>query len=72
METGEEWKGEWGDTILVIRASKILDVVYYIDELLMVEDLPIGVFLNRYKPTGRVNKALKTLFNEKNFERKEK
>ena len=72
METGEEWKGEWGDTILVIRASKILDVVYYIDELLMVEDLPIGVFLNRYKPTGRVNTALKTLFNEKNFERKDK
>ena len=71
METGEEWKGEWGDTILVIRASKILDVVYYIDELLMVEDLPIGVFLNRYKPTGRVNTALKTLYNEKNFERKE-
>lgn len=33
---------------------------------------PIGAFLDKYKPTGRVNTALKTLFNEKNFERKEK
>lgn len=72
MKTGMEFKGEWGDTVVVLRASKILDVVYFIDELLFVEDLPIGAFLDKYKPTGRVNTALKTLFNEKNFERKEK
>lgn len=71
MENGEEWKGDFGDIVLIIRASEILDVVYFIDELLMVEELPIGVFLDRYKPTGRVNTALKTLFNEENFERKE-
>lgn len=72
MENGEEWKGDFGDIVLIIRASKILDVVYYFNELLMVEELPIGVFLDRYKPTGRVNTALKTLFNEENFERKDK
>ncbi len=72
MKTGMEFKGEWGDTVIVLRASKILDVVYFIDDLMFVDELPIGAFLDRYKPTGRVNTALKTLFNEKNFERKEK
>lgn len=72
MKTGMEFKGEWGDTVVVLRASEILDVVYFTDELLFVEDLPIGAFLDKYKPTGRVNIALKTLFNEENFERKEK
>lgn len=72
MKTGMEFKGEWGDTVIVLRASKVLDVVYFTDELMFVEDLPIGAFLDKYKPTGRVNTALKTLFNEKNFERKEK
>lgn len=72
MKTGMEFKGELGDTVVVLRASEILDVVYFTDELLFVEDLPIGAFLDKYKPTGRVNTALKTLFNEKNFERKEK
>ena len=67
-----EFKGEWGDTVIVLRASEILDVVYFIDELMFVDELPIGAFLDKYKPTGRVNTALKTLFNEKNFERKEK
>lgn len=72
MKTGMEFKGEWGDTVIVLRASEILDVVYFIDELMFVDELPIGAFLDKYKPTGRVNTALKTLFNEKNFERKEK
>ena len=72
MKTGMEFKGEWGDTVIVLRASEILDVVYFTDELLFVENLPIVAFLDKYKPTGRVNTALKTLFNEKNFERKEK
>ena len=67
-----EYKGEWGDTVIVLRASEILDVVYFTDDLMFVDDLPIGAFLDRYKPTGRVNTALKTLFNEENFERKEK
>lgn len=67
-----EFKGEWGDTVIVLRASEILDVVYFTDDLMFVDELPIGAFLDRYKPTGRVNTALKTLFNEKNFERKEK
>lgn len=72
MICGKEYKGEWGDTVVVLRASEIIDVVYFIDELMFVDDLPIGAFLEKYKPTGRVNTALKTLFNEKNFERKEK
>ena len=67
-----EFKGEWGDTVIVLRASEILDVVYFTDDLMFVEDLPIGAFLDKYKPTGRVNTALKTLFNEENFERNEK
>ena len=67
-----EYKGEWGDTVIVLRASEILDVVYFTDDLMFVDDLPIGAFLDRYKPTGRVNTALKTLFNEENFERNEK
>ena len=67
-----EFKGEWGDTVIVLRASEILDVVYFTDDLMFVDELPIGAFLDKYKPTGRVNTALKTLFNEKNFERKEK
>lgn len=67
-----EFKGEWGDTVIVLRASEILDVVYFTDELMFVDELPIGAFLDKYKPTGRVNTALKTLFNEENFERKEK
>lgn len=72
MKTGEEFKGEWGDTVLVLRASNVLDVVYFTDELLFVDELPIGAFLDKYKPTGRVNKALKNLFKETNFERKDK
>lgn len=72
MKTGMEFKGEWGDTVIVLRASEILDVVYFTDDLMFVDDLPIGAFLDRYKPTGRVNTALKTLFNEENFERNEK
>lgn len=71
MKTGMEFKGEWGDTVVVLRASKILDVVYFTDDLIFVDELPIGAFLDKYKPTGRVNTALKTLFNEENFERKE-
>lgn len=71
MKTGTEYEGEWGDTVIVLRASKILDVVYFIDELLFVDELPVGAFCNKYKPTGRENKALKTLFDETNFERKE-
>lgn len=69
--TGKEFKGERGDTVLVLRASNVLDVVYFTDELLFVDELPIGAFLDKYKPTGRVNKALKNLFKEENFERKE-
>lgn len=72
MKTGMEFKGEWGDTVIVLRASEILDVVYFTDELMFVDELPIGASLDKYKPTGRVNIALKTLFNEENFERKEK
>lgn len=72
MKVGSEYSGEWGDTVIVLRASKVLDVVYFTDELMFVDELPIGEFLDKYKPTGRVNTALKTLFNEKNFERKEK
>lgn len=72
MKVGSEYSGEWGDTVIVLRASKVLDVVYFTDELMFVDELPIGVFLDKYKPTGRVNTALKTLFDEKNFERKEK
>lgn len=72
MKTWEEFKGEWGDTVLVLRASNVLDVVYFTDELLFVDELPIGAFLDKYKPTGRVNKALKNLFKETNFERKDK
>lgn len=72
MKTGSEYSGEWGDTVIVLRLSKVLDVVYFTDELMFVDELPIGAFLDKYKPTGRVNKALKTLFDEKNFERKEK
>lgn len=65
MKVGSEYSSEWGETVIVLRASEILDVVYFTDELLFVEDLPIGAFLDKYKPTGRVNTALKTLFNEK-------
>lgn len=72
MKVGSEYSSEWGETVIVLRASEILDVVYFTDELLFVEDLPIGAFLDKYKPTGRVNTALKTLFNEENFERNEK
>lgn len=72
MRSGKEFKSEWGETVIVLRASEILDVVYFTDELLFVDSLPMGVFLENYKPTGRVNTALKTLFNETNFEREVK
>lgn len=72
MKVGSEYSGEWGDTVIVLRVSEIIDVVYFTDELMFVDELPIGAFLDKYKPTGRVNTALKTLFDEKNFERKEK
>lgn len=72
MQKGEEYKGEWGDSVLILNASEVLDVVVFIDELLMVDELPMGAFVARYKPTGRVNLALKNLFNERNFERKDK
>lgn len=71
MREGQEFKGKWGETVIVLRASEILDAVYFIDELMFVDSLPIGTFVDNYKPTGRVNKALKTLFNETNFERVE-
>ena len=72
MREGQEFKSEWGETVIVLRASEILDVVYFTDELMFVDSLPIGAFVDNYKPTGRVNKALKTLFNEDNFEREGK
>lgn len=72
MKTGKEYRGVWGDTVVVLRASEVLDIVYFIDELMFVDELPIGAFMDKYKPTGRVNKAMKTLFNEKNFERERK
>lgn len=72
MREGQEFKSEWGETVIVLRASEILDVVYFTDELMFVDSLPIGVFVDNYKPTGRVNTALKTLFNEDNFEREGK
>lgn len=72
MKVGSEYSSEWGETVIVLRASEILDVVYFTDELMFVDSLPIGVFVDNYKPTGRVNKALKTLFNEDNFEREGK
>lgn len=71
MRSGKEFKREWGETVIVLRAPEILDVVYFTDELMFVDSLPIGVFLENYKPTGRVNTALKTLFDETNFERVE-
>lgn len=72
MEKGEEFVGEWGDAVLVLHFHEGLDVVYFIDDLLFVDELPIGAFLDKYKPSGRVNKALKNLFKEENFERKDK
>jgi len=69
MREGQEFKSEWGETVIVLRASEILDVVYFTDELMFVDSLPIGAFVDNYKPTGQVNTALKTLFNETNFER---
>lgn len=69
MREGQEFKSEWGETVIVLRASEILDVVYFTDELMFVDSLPIGAFVDKYKPTGRVNTALNTLFNETNFER---
>lgn len=72
MREGQEFKSKWGETVIVLRASEILDVVYFTDELMFVDSLPIGTFIDNYKPTGRVNKALKTLFNETNFEREGK
>ncbi len=57
--------------MIVLRASEILDVVYFTDELMFVDSLPMGAFIENYKPTGRVNTALKTLFDETNFERVE-
>lgn len=72
MKKGEEFKGEWGDAVLVLYYHQGCDVVYFIDDLLFVDELPIGAFLSKYKPTGRVNKALKNLFKEENFERKDK
>lgn len=70
MKKGEEFKGEFGDTVLVLHCSDILDIVHFIDEFLFIDELPVAVFLDKYKPTGRVNKALKKLFDEKNFERR--
>lgn len=67
MKTGEEWKSEWGEQVIIIRASKVLDVVYFIDELYFIDYMPIEAFNERFKPTGRINTALKNLFNEKNF-----
>lgn len=72
MREGQEFKSEWGETVIVLRASEILDVVYFTDELMFVDSLPIGAFVDNYKPTGRVNTALKTLFDETNFERIER
>ena len=72
MRSGKEFKSEWGETVIVLRASEILDVVYFTDEMMFVYSLPMGVFLENYKPTGRVNTALKTLFDETNFEREGK
>ena len=71
MKVGSEYSSEWGETVIVLRASEILDVVYFTDELLFVDSLPMGAFIENYKPTGRVNTALKTLFDETNFERVE-
>lgn len=67
---GLEYSGIFGERVVVLRECQALDTISFIDDLLFVEELPIAVFNSKYKPTGRVNTALKTLFNEKNFERK--
>lgn len=68
---GDEYKGEFGDCVLITRKSEILNKVYFIDELLTLNELDYHYFVKVYKPTGRVNIALKNLFNENNYERKE-
>lgn len=55
----------------MLYENKTADVIYFMDDLFFVDELPVGAFFSRYKPTGRVNKALKNLFKETNFERKE-
>lgn len=67
MQTGEEYKGEWGDTLLVLRYCEALKTVWTIDDLLYIEKFYLYEFLDKYKPTGRVNLALKHLWKEKNF-----
>lgn len=67
MREGKEFVGEYGDTVLVLRYSWVLDVVYFIDELYYIKDLSVKDFEKKYKPTGRVNKALINLFEEENF-----
>lgn len=68
---GEEFKDEWGSCVLKLYENKELNTIYFMDELFFVDELPKCKFKNKFKPTGRVNKALKNLFNEENFERKE-
>lgn len=67
MQTGEEYKGEFGDVLLVLRYCEALKKVWTIDDLLYIEEFYLYEFLDKYKPTGRVNIALKHLWKEKNF-----
>lgn len=68
LKTGQEFKGENGERVIVLRHVKLWDAVYFIDSLLFCEALNCKTeFLKRYKPTGRINTAITELFKDKHF-----
>lgn len=69
IERGQEFKTKWGERVVVLNKSIVRDTVCAIDEVYFVSEFPRKEFERVYTPTGRQNRALKTFFNNENFER---
>lgn len=67
MDEGREYVSKWGERVLIIRRSKITGRVWFLDSLLLPDELRAAEFDREYKPTGRTNKAMSELWKEKNF-----
>ena len=68
LKTGQEFKDEYGERVIVLMHVKLWDMVYFIDNLLLCNSLSYEAeFKQRYKPTGRINTAITKLFDNENF-----
>lgn len=68
LQTGEEYKDDNGERVIVLRHADLWDLVYYIDEVLFCNAIGSVEFKEKYKPTGRKSTIIKKIFKDQFFE----